>query len=53
MSKEHIIDAEYEELFPFEQEYNEWVNSIEKDFQEECEYLASLNVDNRTNIFED
>lgn len=32
------IDAdEYEALFPFEQEYNLWVESVERDFQEEAD----------------
>lgn len=53
MNNDCIIEVEYEELFPFEQEYNIWVNALEKDFQEECEYRASLKVDNRINIIEE
>lgn len=34
---DQIDDEEYEALFPFEQEYNLWVEGVEQDFQEEAE----------------
>lgn len=41
---EQIDLAEYEELFPFEQEYNSWMNAIEKDFNEEIAHRASIKI---------
>lgn len=35
-------EEEYEELFPFEQEYYAWINSIEQDFINEVNYLAGI-----------
>ena len=45
--KNTIID-EYETAFPYEQEYNLWIASMERDFQEEIEYRAKLVVTNKT-----
>ena len=33
---------EYETLFPFDQEYNSWMDSVEADFKEECEFRAGV-----------
>lgn len=35
-------EEEYEALFPFEQEYQAWVNAIEKDFIDEVNYRAGI-----------
>jgi hypothetical protein len=45
-----MLMEEYEQAFPYEQEYNLWIASMERDYQEEVEYRASLAVTNRTNI---
>ena len=50
MKLKNMIIDEYETAFPFEQEYNMWINSMEQDFQEELEYRAKLVVTNRTRI---
>lgn len=39
-----LIDAEYEELFPYEQEYESWIAAVERDYQEECEARAGIIV---------
>ena len=44
---------EYEDLFPYDQEYNAWMNSIEEDFREECEERSGVKVTKKANfIFE-
>ena len=44
---------EYEELYPYEQEYQSWMNSIEEDFKEECEERSGIKVTKKSNfIFE-
>ena len=44
---------EYEDLFPYDQEYNAWRNSIEEDFREECEERSGIKVTKKSNfIFE-
>ena len=45
-----LLDEEYETAFPYEQEYDLWITSMERDFQEEVEYRAKLVVTDRTNI---
>lgn len=35
-------EEEYERMFPFEQEYQAWIDSIEQDFLEEVNYRASI-----------
>ena len=45
--KNTIID-EYETAFPYEQEYNLWIEGMERDFQEEVEYRAKLVVTDKT-----
>lgn len=43
------IDAdEYEEIFPEDQEYKNWMASIERDFAKET---AKIKVDGRMSIF--
>jgi hypothetical protein len=39
---------EYEQAFPYEQEYNMWMAGLERDFQEELQYRAGLVVTNKT-----
>lgn len=39
---EEINEAEWEAAFPFEQEYNAWLNSIEEDFIDECAHRAGI-----------
>jgi uncharacterized protein (UPF0332 family) len=48
MKLKNMIIDEYEQAFPFEQEYNMWINSMERDYREECEYRAKLVVTNKT-----
>lgn len=45
-----LLQEEYEQSFPYEQEYNLWISGLERDFQDEVEYRAKLVVTNRTNI---
>ena len=50
---EDDIQEEYEDLYPYEQEYNAWMNSIEEDFREECEERFVIKVTKKSNfIFE-
>lgn len=35
---------EWEEAFPYNQEYNAWIASIERDFQEEVEFRNSVKI---------
>ena len=42
---------EYDATFPFEQEYQSWINGLESDYREECEYRAKLVVTNRVKLF--
>jgi len=53
MKLKNMIIDEYEQAFPFEQEYNMWIDNMEQDYREECEYRARLTVTNRTNIIID
>jgi len=48
MKLKELIIEEYETAFPYEQEYNLWIASMERDFQDEVEYRAKLAVTNRT-----
>ena len=48
MKLKNMIIDEYETAFPYEQEYNLWIASMERDFQEEIEYRAKLVVTNKT-----
>jgi hypothetical protein len=41
---EQIDPAEYEELFPFEQEYNLWISGIEKDFADEIVHRTAIKI---------
>jgi len=45
--KNTIID-DYEQAFPWDQEYELWIASMERDYQEECGYRAGLVVTNKT-----
>lgn len=33
---------EYNDIFPFEQEYNAWISSLERDFIDEVNYRAQI-----------
>jgi hypothetical protein len=48
MKLKNMIIDEYETAFPYEQEYNMWIEGMERDFQEEVEYRAGLAVTNKT-----
>ena len=48
-----LLEDEYEQAFPYEQEYDMWMASMERDFQEEVEYRAKLVVTDNTNIILD
>jgi hypothetical protein len=51
MSKlKELLIEEYEQAFPYEQEYNAWIAGVERDFQEEVEHRAKLVVTDRTNV---
>lgn len=50
MGKLKQIAEEWEDAFPFEQEYQFWIASVEQDFREECAERAKLVVTNKTNI---
>jgi len=53
MKLKNMIIEEYEQAFPYEQEYNNWITSMEHDYREECEYRARLIVTGKTNIIID
>lgn len=44
---------EYDATFPFEQEYQSWINGLESDYREECEYRAKLAVTKKVKLFID
>ena len=44
---------EYDATFPFEQEYQSWINGLEADYREECEYRARLSVTKKVKLFID
>jgi hypothetical protein len=48
-----IISKEYESAFPYEQEYNAWIDSIERDYVDEVKYRAKLVITNRDRVFLD
>jgi hypothetical protein len=41
---------EYEQAFPYEQEYESWIASMERDYREECQYRASLAVTDKARV---
>ena len=45
-----IINDEYESAFPVEQEYQLWINSIERDYVEEAQYRAKLVITDQTRV---
>ena len=51
MKLKEIIINEYETAFPYEQEYNLWIEGMERDFQEELEYRAKLVVTNKVVLY--
>lgn len=44
-----IIDNEYNDAFPEEREFTDWVNCIDYEYNEK-DNVPALSVDNRTNI---
>jgi len=44
-----IIDKEYNDAFPENREFTDWVNSIDYEYNE-ADNVPALMVDNRTNI---
>jgi hypothetical protein len=51
MKLKNMIIDEYETAFPFEQEYNMWIEGMEQDYRDECEYRAKLAVTNQTVLY--
>lgn len=47
--KNMIIDNEYNDAFPEEREFTDWVNCIDYEYNEK-DNVPALSVDNRTNI---
>jgi len=47
--KNMIIDNEYNDAFPEEREFIDWVNNIDYEYNE-YDNVPALTVDNRTNI---
>ena len=47
--KNMIIDNEYNQAFPFDAEYTDWVNSIDYEYNE-SDNVPALTVNNKTNI---
>ena len=50
MKLKNMIIDEYETAFPFEQEYNMWINSMEQDYRDECEYRAGVVVTDKVSF---
>jgi hypothetical protein len=44
-----IIDNEYNDAFPVDKEFTDWVNDIDYEYNE-ADNVPALIVDNRTNI---
>ena len=44
-----IIDKEYNDAFPYNQEFIDWINSMEYEYND-ADNVPALSVDNRTNI---
>lgn len=52
MSKtKDLLLEEYEMAFPYEQEYQMWIASVERDFQEECCHLATITAPKNRSTF--
>ena len=47
--KNMIIDNEYNDAFPIDKEFTDWVNDIDYEYNE-ADNVPALIVDNRTNI---
>ena len=47
--KNMIIDDEYNETFPEDREFTDWVNCIDYEYNEQ-DNVPALTVDNRVNI---
>jgi hypothetical protein len=47
--KNMIIDTEYNNAFPADREFTDWVNCIDYEYNE-ADNVPALTVDNRTNI---
>jgi hypothetical protein len=40
MGKDQIDLEEYEDIWPYEQEYQAWMEGIERDFYQEMQFVA-------------
>ena len=47
--KNMIIDNEYDNAFPFDNEFTDWVNCVDYEYNEK-DNVPALTVDNRVNI---
>ena len=47
-----INEAEFEQAFPQDQEFTDWVNAIDYEYNEK-DNVPALTVDNKTNIIID
>lgn len=47
--KNMIIDTEYDNAFPFDREFTDWVNSIDYEYNEK-DNVPALTVYNKVNI---
>lgn len=50
--KHSIIDNEYDDAYPFDKEYTDWINSMEYDYSE-TSIPGKLMVNNKTVLFLD
>lgn len=46
-------NEEYETLFPFEQKYHAWIDSIEQDYRSESEYRSGITATSKAQFFFD
>jgi hypothetical protein len=53
MNNPEIIAAEWEEVFPFEQEYLSWIESIESDYRAELEHRNGILTNSKSQFFFD
>jgi len=52
MKLKNMIIDEYEQAFPYDKEFTDWVNCIDYEYNE-SDNVPSLTVDNRVNIIID
>ena len=53
MTEPEINAADWEEVFPFEQEYLNWIEAIESDYREELEHLNGIQTNSKSQFFFD